>query len=62
MAGHRCSGWSESNVTAGQRRAADKRMDRHVEKNPKCEDADVCVHAGLVFNSAYCCGCGRKIG
>ncbi|MBN9101786.1 MAG: hypothetical protein J0I49_27360 [Pseudonocardia sp.] len=49
-------------MTAGQRRAADKRMDRHVEKNPKCEDADVCVHAGLVFNSAYCCGCGRKIG
>lgn len=62
MAGHRCSNWSEKNVTNGQRRTADKRMDKHVAKKPRCASADVCVHTGVVFDSAYCCGCGDKIG
>lgn len=62
MAAHRCSGWSEANVTPGQRKAADRRMDAHVAKYPGCADADVCVHTGLLLDSAYCCGCGRKIG
>jgi len=54
--------WVEGAVTKGQRRAADKRMDKHVSKSPRCADADVCVHSGLIFDSAYCVGCGGQIG
>lgn len=61
MAAHRCKDWSERAVTPGQRRAADRRMDKHVERRPKCARADVCVHVGTVFTTAYCCGCGRTI-
>ena len=58
--GH-CKGWSPGNVSKGQHKAADTRMDKHVAKYPKCSDADVCVHSGWLFSSAHCCGCGRGI-
>lgn len=61
MSAHRCSDWSESKVTAGQRRAADRQMDKHVDRYPGCAAADVCVHSGLLIDAAYCCGCGRRI-
>jgi len=60
--GHCGPDWSERNVTRSNRRAADKAMDRHVAKSPKCQTADVCVHAGSIFASAHCCGCGKWIG
>jgi hypothetical protein len=61
VANHRAH-WQPNTVSAGDRKAANKRMDKHVERHPECADADVCVHSGLLFSSAYCVGCNRQIG
>ena len=53
MSKHHCPGWSEARVN---RWAA-----AHAAKSPACETADVCVHHGVVFISAFCTRCGRKI-
>lgn len=51
----------DGEVTRGQRNAANRRMDAHVLKKPRCESADVCVHPGFLFTSYFCTGCNRSI-
>lgn len=57
----RCQDWSESNITASQRRAADRCAERDARRS-SCSHPDVCVHTGLIFDTAHCTVCGKWVG
>lgn len=57
--------WTPMQVSRGQQRAAQRDLDDHLGRSPKCErrGADVCVHPWLfgLFVARFCTACGRSI-